>query len=248
MTDDSIRTLAAALRDAHTVTILTGAGVSAESGVPTFRDAQEGLWARYRPQDLASPEAFTRDPDTVWQWYRWRRDLVRGVEPNAGHHALAAMARTLPDLRLVTQNVDGLHQQAGHDGVIEFHGNLFRNRCHADGRRVDIDDATDTAPRCPHCDSRVRPDVVWFGEAIPEQALAAAVAATQSCDVFMAVGTSAEVYPAAGLIDLARESGATVAGINPDPSALSPALDLRIHERAAVALPALLARIQAWHP
>lgn len=236
--------LADCMRAAGTVTVLTGAGISADSGVPTFRDAQEGLWARYRPEDLATPEAFERDPDTVWRWYRSRRHRLDSVEPNAGHLALAAMADRLPDLHLITQNVDGLHQAAGHHHVIEFHGSIRRNVCHAEGRTVQVDDDTDTAPACPHCGARVRPGVVWFGEAIPADALDSALRASEQCDVFIAIGTSALVYPAAGLAEVARERGAKLAEINPDSTSLSTGVDFRMAARAVDALPRLLACLE----
>lgn len=235
-----IDALANAVHAASTVTVLTGSGLSADSGVPTFRDAQEGLWARYRPEDLATPEAFERDPGTVWQWYRARRQQIAAVGPNAGHRALAELQNRLPDLRLITQNVDGLHQRAGHRDVIEFHGNLRSNRCHREGRIVQVDDATATPPPCPHCGGPVRPNVVWFGEAIPEDAIADATTAARQCDLFIAVGTSAVVQPAAGLADLARGHGARIAEINPEETALSANADFGIRARAADALAALM--------
>lgn len=238
-----IDALARAVREAATVTVLTGSGLSADSGVPTFRDAQSGLWANYRPENLATPEAFERDPDTVWQWYAARRQQLREIEPNAGHEALAALARRLADLRLVTQNVDGLHQRAGHADVVEFHGRLTANVCHREQIAVDVDDATDTPPACPSCGARVRPGVVWFGEMIPREALERARAAAEACDVFIAVGTSAVVHPAAGLADLARSAGARIAEINPSTTDMSADVDFRIAERAAEALPRLLERI-----
>lgn len=238
-----IDTLTEALKASRTVTILTGSGISADSGVPTFRDVREGLWARYRPEDLASPEAFERDPDTVWQWYRARRRELAAVEPNAGHRALAELQDRLPDLRLITQNVDGLHQRAGHRGVTEFHGNLLGNRCHREGRLVQVDDATDTPPACPHCGGPVRPAVVWFGEAIPEEALTDATTAARHCDLFLAVGTSAVVQPAAGLADLARDHGARIAEINPEQTPLSAGVDFSIQARAADALPEIVERL-----
>ncbi len=238
-------TLTAALRQASTVAVLTGADISADSGVPTFRDPQEGLWAGFRPEDLATPEAFERDPDRVWQWYRGRRQQLAEVEPNAGHYALARLAERLGDLRLVTQNVDGLHQRAGHGDVIEFHGNIHDNVCHRERRVVDADDDCDTAPHCPRCQARVRPGVVWFGEEIPPRALASALAAAEACDLFLAVGTSAEVYPAAGLADLAREHGARVAVVNPDAAAFGAHTDIAVQARAAEALPRVVERLDA---
>lgn len=240
-----IDSLVEALRTARCAAVLTGAGISADSGVPTFRDAQTGLWAQYRPEELASPEAFARDPDTVWQWYRWRRQKVAAAQPNAGHEALATLEARLPDLRLVTQNVDGLHRRAGHRDVVEFHGNIDVNRCHREGRIVEVDDATDSPPACPHCGTTVRPGVVWFGEAIPQEALERATAATEACDLFLAVGTSSVVYPAAGLAQMARRGGACVAEINPDATELSDSVDFRIQARAAEALPQILERLNA---
>lgn len=238
-----IETLAHALGSARTVTVLTGSGLSADSGVPTFRDAQTGLWAQYRPEQLASPDAFARDPDTVWQWYRWRRRKIAEVAPNAGHLILAELEAGLPDLRLVTQNVDGLHQRAGHRDVVEFHGNIHVNRCQREGRIVEVDDATDSPPPCPHCGAPVRPGVVWFGEAIPEDAIERATAAAEACDLFIAVGTSAVVHPAAGLAQIARRGGARIAEINPEDTELSRDVDIRIQARAAEALPQVAAAI-----
>ena len=199
--------LTAALRDASHVCILTGAGVSAESGVPTFRDAQEGLWAHYDPEDLATPEAFLADPALIWRWYRWRRDLVADAQPNPGHHAIAKLADYVPRLTLITQNVDNLHQRAGSTDVIEFHGNLFEDRCFAEGCITTGDDSLDV-PVFARCGSNLRPGVVWFGEAIPESAMTESCAAASDCDVFLSVGTSSLVYPAAGLADLAKQCDA----------------------------------------
>ncbi len=231
--------LITALRDARLVCILTGAGVSAESGVPTFRDAQEGLWAQYEPQDLATPEAFLADPALIWRWYRWRRQLVAGAEPNAGHLAIAELAKIVPQLTLITQNVDSLHQRAGSTGVIEFHGNLFDDRCFAEGTLTSGDDSLDV-PTCPDCGGNLRPGVVWFGEAIPAAALDESCAAASDCDVFLSVGTSSLVYPAAGLADLARDNGATVVEINPLPTTHAADFDFTIAGNSGVVLPELI--------
>jgi NAD-dependent deacetylase len=230
--------LLSALRDARHVCILTGAGVSAESGVPTFRDAQQGLWSQYNPQDLATPEAFMDDPALIWRWYRWRRDIVAGVEPNPGHFAIAELQKNVPQLTLITQNVDNLHQRAGSRDVIEFHGNLFEDRCFADGSlHVASDDET---PACPDCGGHLRPGVVWFGEAIPETALNASCAAAADCDVFFSIGTSSAVYPAAGLADLASQHGATVAEINPNPTPHSAGFDFALAGNSGHVLPELI--------
>jgi NAD-dependent deacetylase len=209
--------LVSAIGTARHVCVLTGAGISAESGVPTFRDAQQGLWARYDAHELATPEAFVRDPELIWRWYRWRRDLVARAEPNAGHRALASLASKVSRLTLVTQNVDGLHQRAGSRDVIEFHGNLFTNRCFRDGHSVDCDD-DQPVPACPQCGGPVRPGVVWFGEAIPENALNVSFTAAADCDVFLSIGTSSLVQPAAGLAMIARDAGAATIEINPEPT------------------------------
>ncbi len=238
-TSDIPEPLIAALRDARHVCVVTGAGVSAESGVPTFREAQVGLWAKYRAEDLATPEAFMADPELIWRWYRWRRDVANEVEPNPGHYALARLAGIVPRLTLVTQNVDNLHQRAGSRNVIEFHGNIFVDRCFADGTEQTADDSLDV-PVCPDCGGPLRPGVVWFGEAIPEDALNASWAAAIDCDVFLSVGTSSLVYPAAGLADVAQQNGAVVAEVNPNPTALATGFDFAIGGTSGVVLPELV--------
>jgi NAD-dependent deacetylase len=227
------------LRDARHVCILTGAGVSAESGVPTFRDAQDGLWAQYAPQDLATPDAFLINPALIWRWYRWRRELVNSAMPNSGHYAIASLSELVPQLTLVTQNVDNLHQRAGSRNVIEFHGNLFNDRCFADGS-LHIADESLEIPVCPDCGGNLRPGVVWFGEAIPESALHESCSAATDCDVFLSIGTSSQVYPAAGLANLAKDNGATVVEINPEPTMLAADFDFAIAGKSGVVLPELL--------
>ncbi len=205
------------LRAAQHVAVLTGAGVSAESGVPTFRDAQTGLWAQYNPMELATPQAFQRDPRLVWQWYAWRRNLVAQVEPNPAHLALAAMEQHVPRLTLITQNVDSLHQRAGSRNIVELHGNLARTKRWTDNVVVEQWEETDEVPpRCPTTGSLLRPDVVWFGEMLPAQALEDALHAAHTCDVFLSVGTSGQVEPAASLPYQALHAGAAVAIINLD--------------------------------
>lgn len=231
--------LVAALRDARHVCVLTGAGVSAESGVPTFREAQDGLWEQYRAEDLATPEAFLADPVLVWRWYRWRRDIVSEAEPNPGHFALAKLGELVPQLTLVTQNVDNLHQRAGSRDVIEFHGNIFTDRCFGDGSLQAADDTT-AVPVCPECGSNLRPGVVWFGEAIPERALDASCAAAADCNIFLSVGTSSHVYPAAGLADIARQSGATIVEINPQPTTQADRFDFVLAGKSGDVLPELV--------
>jgi len=202
------------LKTATRIAVLTGAGISAESGIPTFREAQTGLWARFRPEDLASPDAFARDPKTVWDWYRWRRELVDGTAPNEGHRAIAELQRRVPGIVLITQNVDGLHQAAGSTDVIELHGSIRRarcTRCHTKRYWSHVDAAF--PPSCT-CGAMLRPDIVWFGEMLPEEALARAFEAAETCDVFLSVGTSNLVQPAASLPWIAADRHALVVVVN----------------------------------
>lgn len=226
--------------DAQHVCVLTGSGISAESGVPTFREAQSGLWKQYDPHELATPDAFRRDPALVWRWYRWRRELVSRVEPNAGHLALVTLSGIVPELSLITQNVDGLHQSAGSSGVIEFHGNLFENRCFDEGTVVTGGDTAAEVPLCPECGGNLRPGVVWFGENIPETAMQAAAAAVSACDLFFSIGTSALVWPAAGLAEAAREQGAAIVEINLDETPLSSQADFCLQGKSGSILPELV--------
>ncbi len=232
-----------ALRDARHVCMLTGAGVSAESGVPTFREAQDGLWAEYSPEELATPEAFLANPELVWRWYRWRRELVAAAQPNAGHRALVELAARLPRFTLITQNVDNLHQRAGSRDVIEFHGNLFVDRCFSEGTIVDGEHAAEV-PSCPVCGGLLRPGVVWFGETIPQRALDDACAAAADCDVFLSVGTSSQVFPAAGLASLAAGHSALLVEINPTPTGTEN-FDVTIAGRSGIVLPELLELLDA---
>ncbi|WP_442887717.1 NAD-dependent deacylase [Congregicoccus parvus] len=233
-----------ALVDAKRIVVLTGAGVSAESGVPTFRDAQTGLWARFRPEDLATPEAFARDPELVWRWYAWRRGLVRAVQPNAGHFALVEMERLPggPSVTVITQNVDGLHARAGSRDVVDLHGSLFRFKCAGGCGPVDLDGPErEELPACLRCGAPVRPDIVWFGEALVWEDLERAEAASEACDLFLSIGTSGLVHPAAGLPRLAKAAGAMVVEVNPTETPLSARADAILRGPAGKALPALLA-------
>lgn len=230
-----------ALRSARHVVVLTGAGMSAESGIPTFREAQTGLWEQYDPLELATTEAFLRDPELIWRWYDWRRNLVRAATPNPGHFALARLAGRVPRLTLVTQNVDGLHQRAGSQHVIEFHGNLFATRCAVEDCLVEgVQEPAAGVPLCPGCGGYLRPGVVWFGEAIPPQALVAADEAASDCDLFLSIGTSSLVWPAAGLADTARAAGARIVEINPAETDLSGTCDFRIAGKSGEILPELV--------
>ncbi len=235
-------TLIQVLRGARRVAALTGAGVSAESGVPTFRDAQTGLWARYDPHELATPEAFQRNPRLVWEWYAWRREKVAGVEPNPGHYALAEMERRFPEFTLITQNVDGLHRRAGSRRVLELHGDITRSKCFVCGSSAEAwTEKGEIPPRCPACGGRLRPGVVWFGEMLPERLLAAAMDAAARCEVFFSIGTSSLVYPAAALPEVALRAGATVVEVNPSETPLTPHATYSLRGLAGVVLPALLA-------
>lgn len=232
------------LRAARAVAVLTGAGVSAESGVPTFRDAQRGLWAQYDPHDLATPEAFARNPRLVWEWYSWRRELVAGVQPNPAHSALVTLEQHVPTFTLITQNVDGLHHRAGSQHILELHGNLARTVRASDRQPVTTwDDTGEVPPRCPSTGSLLRPDVVWFGEMLPTDTLEAAFAAAASCDVFFSIGTSGVVQPAASLPALAARNGATVVVINPDVTPHTASSDYALQGAAGVILPALVAAV-----
>jgi len=236
-----IEDAAAALKEARHVCVLTGAGISAESGIPTFRDALTGLWSKFSPEELATPAAFERDPELVWQWYEWRRELVRRAEPNAGHRALADLARRVPRVTLVTQNVDGLHQRAGSPGVLEYHGNILRDRCTLEQTVAErSEDARAGLPRCASCGGLLRPDVVWFGEAIPRQPMLLAAAAAADCDAFLSIGTSSLVYPAAGLAEVALRRGVPVIEVNPNETDLTAQADIVLRGPAGQILPTLL--------
>ncbi|MBK7983725.1 MAG: NAD-dependent deacylase [Candidatus Competibacteraceae bacterium] len=239
--------LVSRLRAARRVAVLTGAGISAESGVPTFREAQTGLWAQYNPEELATPDAFRRNPKLVWEWYAWRQARVRQAEPNTGHRALVDMERRFAEFTLITQNVDGLHRRAGNQHLLELHGNLFRTKCFSEERPVESwPDSGEIPPRCPHCGNVLRPDVVWFGESLPVATLHAAEHAAATAEVFFSIGTSALVYPAAELPFSALAAGATVVEINPHPTPLSAHVSYSLNGAAGVILPALVARV--WEP
>jgi NAD-dependent deacetylase len=214
------------LSSATSVAALTGAGISAESGVPTFRGS-EGLWKKFKPEELASFDAFIRNPDLVWEWYSYRKKLIAEVEPNAGHYALADMEKLFQGFAVITQNIDNLHQRAGSTRVYELHGNIERNYCIDCGRRYrtqELASAT-SAPRCTDCSGLIRPDVVWFGELLPADQWALADRTARSADVFFSIGTSAIVYPAASLPLTAREAGAYIVEINAETTPLSEIAD-----------------------
>ena len=229
------------LRKAGRVAALTGAGVSQESGLRTFRDSQGGLWSQYKPTELASPEAYERDPKLVWDWYTWRREAIKGVRPNPGHYGLVDMAHHIPDFSLITQNVDGLHRMAGSPRVIELHGNLQRVRCSSCGRQAEAwEEAYGEVPRCESCGGLLRPDVVWFGESLPRTELESAVEAARACHVFFSIGTSGVVQPAASLAYAAHNRGAVVVEVNAEPTPLTPKVDFALHGKSGEILPAIV--------
>ncbi len=238
---DVPESLVTTLRGAQKVAVLTGSGISAESGVPTFRDAQTGLWARYDPVELATPEAFERDPRLVWEWYAWRRELVGKAAPNPGHAALAELESRVPDLVLLTQNVDGLHRRAGSQNVIELHGNIMRSKCSVEGVLVEPrEDDIEVPPSCPGCGAFLRPDVVWFGEPLPAGALEEAFDAARDCDVFLSIGTSGLVQPAASLAFEALQHESVVVEVNPDDTPLTRNAEYALRGHAGEVLPALV--------
>jgi NAD-dependent protein deacetylase/lipoamidase len=232
--ESDLRSLARRISPGPRITVLTGAGVSAASGVPTFR-GPGGLWKDFRPEELATPEAFARDPATVWGWYDWRRQLVARCRPNRAHEVLALWSRRYPGFSLITQNVDGLHERAGTRNVVRFHGSLWEVSCWTGCRLGSWPDDTVPFPKlpppCPHCGGTLRPGVVWFGEAIPGDAVEAAERALD-CDVCLVVGTSSVVYPAAGLASGARERGAFTVEINPEATPASTEVDLALPGKA----------------
>ena len=220
---------------------LTGAGISQESGVRTFRDAQTGLWAQYRPEELASPQAFARDPKLIWDWYAWRREAVKGVRPNPGHYALLEFEKRISNFTLITQNVDGLHSMAGSRNVLELHGNIQLVRCSKCSAYAESwDDDSGSVPRCKACGNLLRPDVVWFGESLPRDQLEAAVEASRTCEVFFSIGTSGVVQPAASLAYAAKNNGAVIVEINAESTPLTPKTDYAFHGKSGEIMPALV--------
>lgn len=223
------------LKPSTKIAVLTGAGVSAESGIPTFR-SNGGFWQQYRFEDLATPEAFARNPKFVWTWYEERRRAIAKAEPNAGHRALVEIEKRSPAFTLITQNVDGLHDLAGSKNIIKLHGDIWTVRCLKCGKEhVDRSELNDMPPRCP-CGGMLRPGVVWFGEMLPEGAMERATAAVRAADILIVAGTSAQVYPAAGLIPMAR----TVIEVNPEATAYSDEVAYSLRGTSAAILPLLI--------
>ena len=229
------------LAGASRVVVFTGAGISAESGVPTFR-GPGGLWRDFKPEQLATAEAFARDPTLVWEWYGWRRGLVAGCKPNPAHLGLAAWMKGREGVTLITQNVDDLHERAGTPSLIKLHGSLFVDRCArcAFRRPASLTWAYDPPPVCPECGAPLRPDVVWFGEMLPEDQLVAAEHAAVRAEACLVIGTSGAVYPAAGIVHAAREAGARLIVVDPGETEYDRMADIRLTGRAGELVPPLL--------
>ncbi|MBZ0135617.1 MAG: NAD-dependent deacylase [Planctomycetes bacterium] len=245
MTIDLPSELITELRKAKRIAALTGAGISAESKIPTFRDAMTGLWASFSPEELATPEAFARNPGMVWDWYAFRREMCAKAIPNPGHVALAELEKRVEHFTLTTQNVDGLHQRAGSLRVFELHGSIARVKCVDTGRLLDgeIPECDEPPPRHPETGGLLRPDVVWFGEALPVEALMESAQAARNADVFFTVGTSALVYPAAGLPIEAVRAGATVVEINPLETPFTELATFSLRGKSGEILPAIVAAL-----
>lgn len=237
--------LAERLRRAGSVAVFTGAGMSAESGVPTFR-GNDGLWTKFKPEELANIDAFMRNPDLVWSWYQHRREVISSVQPNAGHRAVAALDSRYRSSVVITQNIDDLHRRAGSRIVHELHGNIERNYCMSCRTPAPPDQIAGCtqAPRCLRCGGLIRPDVVWFGELLPEEVWNASTAAAAQAEIFFVVGTSSVVYPAASLPQIARRAGAYVVEVNLERTDLSPMADEVLLGKAGEVLPALLAHLE----
>lgn len=249
ISSDHIRQAAQLIRESKRPTVLTGAGVSKESGIPTFRDALDGLWARFDPKQLATKYAFMNNPKLVWDFYEYRRELMRPARPNPAHLMLAELERRKPNLLIITQNIDDLHEQAGSKNVIHLHGSIHRNKCFYDcqGQPTLVDvsqiewDKTSGPPPCPHCGRWVRPDVVWFGEMLPPDALRAAKNAAEQTDLMLVIGTSGVVMPAAEMPYIAKARGAKIIEANPFESEITPAADVWLQAPAGESLPPVLA-------
>lgn len=234
------------LAETRFLLVITGAGISAESGIPTFRGA-EGLWKNYRAEELATPEAFERDPETVWRWYDWRRGIIGKAEPNSGHMAIKELENMFNNFLLITQNVDGLHGRSGIKNMVEIHGNLWRVRCERDGRTSMLMDVPlkSIPPRC-ECGAIVRPDVVWFGESIPTLALQTAFQALEMCDTLLVVGTSGVVYPVASFPQTVKSNGGFVVEVNVEPTPISSIADVSLYGTSGDILPGLVAGLKEF--
>ena len=218
--------------------VSTGAGISAESGIPTFREAQTGLWSKYDPHELATPEGSAANPKMVWEWYQYRRDLVNKSKPNPGHYAIVELATLFPKFQLITQNIDGFHKLAGSDNILELHGNIHRYKCSRKGNIIESwPETDDVPPHCPDCGSYIRPDVVWFNEMLDPGIISAAQTAARSCDVFISVGTSGVVYPANMLPSMAKHNHAAVIEVNMEKTPISQVADQTLLGKSGDILP-----------
>jgi NAD-dependent deacetylase len=255
MVDDiNLDNAARIIAKSERLVVFTGAGMSKESGVPTFRDALEGLWAKYDPMKLATPEAFRKNPKLVWDWYSYRRDLLSGKQPNPGHYAVAELEDLLPQVVVITQNIDGFHHEVGSTDVICLHGDLKRDKCFASccGNPTYVDvsqlsgwDTDSGPPLCPYCgDAYVRPDVVWFTESLPYHALTRATELARQADVMLVIGTSGVVWPAAGLTVEAKQAGATLVEINPNPSEITPITTHFLQGPSGEVMPEIVNRVR----
>ena len=245
MSEHQVEEVVEFLAGAGRVAVLTGAGISAESGVPTFR-GKDGLWKQYKAETLATPEAFERDPKLVWEWYDWRRGLIAPVEPNAGHRVIAGWESLFGEMAVITQNVDGLHAKAGSQNVVELHGNIWKLRCTREGTVEEVRDnpLPHIPPVCPNCGSFLRPHIVWFGESLDPVVLGRAYELSESCQVMFVIGTSAVVHPAASLPYAAARAGAKIIEVNLEPTSLTPQADFFFPGKAGEILPVLDRRLR----
>ncbi len=232
------------LKSAKSVAVLTGAGISAESGVPTFR-GEEGLWKKFRAEELATVDAFMSNPELVWEWYMFRRKIINSVSPNPGHHALAEMEKLFDNFTLITQNVDGLHKKSGSENILELHGNILKNKCFDCGKpyTAEIDPEAGEHPNCD-CGGKIRPDVVWFGEMLPPAAINGAFDAASRADLFFSVGTSALVHPAASMPVMAKRGGAYLVEVNLEPTPLTDIVDCSFQGKSGEILPQIVEKLK----
>ena len=244
MIENELGPLLALLDRTTRVAVLTGSGISAESGIPTFR-GEHGLWRQFRAEELATPQAFERDPKLVWEWYDWRRGIIGRAEPNEGHRTISAWQEIFPSVSLITQNIDGLHERAGSRQPVELHGNIWKMRCLQEGTVTECRDVPlpILPPRCAACGAMLRPHIIWFGEALDRCVLEDAFRRSTACDVMFVVGTSALVHPAASLPLAAADSGAKIVEVNPDPTPLSRAADFVLRGKAGQILPLIQRKI-----
>jgi len=247
MSEHQVEEVVEFLAGAGRVAVLTGAGISAESGVPTFR-GKDGLWKQYKAETLATPEAFERDPKLVWEWYDWRRGLIAPVEPNAGHRVIAGWESLFGEMAVITQNVDGLHAKAGSQNVVELHGNIWKLRCTREGTVEEVRDnpLPHIPPVCPNCGSFLRPHIVWFGESLDPVVLDRATDLSESCQVMFVIGTSAVVHPAASLPYAAARAGAKIIEVNLEPTSLTPHANFFFPGKAGEILPVLDRQLREW--